>query len=244
MFLEVGTSDFNHLSLADLLKAREQFHVHLMHKANVVGPAVGLYLIRKSEPYPTGEKEKKSMTRKEPRTFENSEVREYSWPCVLVAVSRWMQDIEFGGDAGNLSDFVPKAIYLEDGRSVPVCVVLAPRVESAPPPLALEELAEADGEFSGGIAVTAHVQGAHRVASLGCLVTDGHTLFGLTNRHVCGKPGEKIYALRRGKEVEIGKSSEKQLTRLPFESVYKGWPGRNVFVHLDAGLVELRDRTE
>src|SRR4029453_14334305 len=36
--------DFNMLSLEDLLRARDFFHLHLMHKANVVGPVVGPYL--------------------------------------------------------------------------------------------------------------------------------------------------------------------------------------------------------
>jgi len=42
--------DFNMLSLEDLLRARDFFHLHLMHKANVVGTAVGRYLIRKTDP--------------------------------------------------------------------------------------------------------------------------------------------------------------------------------------------------
>ena len=43
-------------ALAKLLEAREQFHVHLMHKPNVVGTAVGRYLIRKTDPQPPGPK--------------------------------------------------------------------------------------------------------------------------------------------------------------------------------------------
>jgi hypothetical protein len=35
--------------LQDLLRARDQFHPHLMHKANVVGTAVGRYRIRKGD---------------------------------------------------------------------------------------------------------------------------------------------------------------------------------------------------
>ena len=35
--------EFSMLSLRDLLAARDFFHVHLMHKANVVGTAVGRY---------------------------------------------------------------------------------------------------------------------------------------------------------------------------------------------------------
>ena len=45
--------NFHSLSLADLLRARDLYHFHLMNKANVVGTAVGLYLIRATDPRPT-----------------------------------------------------------------------------------------------------------------------------------------------------------------------------------------------
>jgi hypothetical protein len=45
-------NDFVLLTLRDLLSAREQFHLHLMHKPNVVATAVGRYRIRKSDPPP------------------------------------------------------------------------------------------------------------------------------------------------------------------------------------------------
>jgi hypothetical protein len=44
-------NEFSMLNLADLLLARERNHVELMRKDHVVGTAVGLYLIRKSEPW-------------------------------------------------------------------------------------------------------------------------------------------------------------------------------------------------
>jgi hypothetical protein len=132
---------FSDLSLPDLLRARDQFHVHLLHKANVVGTAVGRYLIRKTDPYPArgGERTirpRKGGRPKPPRTLENSEIREYSWPCVLVFVSDWVDATEFGaGGTAEASDFIPKTIYLEDGRSVPICAVLALLSERVPPPI-------------------------------------------------------------------------------------------------------------
>ena len=42
--------DFRSLGVKDLLDARDQFHVHLAHKPNVFSTAVGLYLIRTSDP--------------------------------------------------------------------------------------------------------------------------------------------------------------------------------------------------
>jgi len=38
--------DFNRLSLRDLRAARDQFHLYLIHKPNVVATAVGRYRIR------------------------------------------------------------------------------------------------------------------------------------------------------------------------------------------------------
>src|SRR5262245_43348664 len=88
--------DFNTLSMQDLLRARDQFHPHLMHKANVIGTAVGRYRIRKGDADPsaalamadrsTPERGKEVV--KQPRTLANSEVRPNSWPCILVLVKQ------------------------------------------------------------------------------------------------------------------------------------------------------------
>jgi hypothetical protein len=242
---------FNTLSIADLLHAREQFHPHLMHKAHVIGTAIGRYLIRESDPYPSARDELPRRQRppapprgrKGPRTLENSSVRSYSWPCLLVFVDRWLEEDRFGGSAGLASsDFVPKAIYLEDGRRVPLCVVLAQPVESAPdPPAASRALAFDGASFQGGYPLIVDTQGERRVGSAGCLVTDGHVVYVLTNRHVAGRPGETLYIDVDGREVAIGRASDKRLGRLPFEQVYAPWAGRQVYVNLDVALVELTD---
>ena len=39
-------TNFSILSLKDLIEARDLYHFHLMSKANVVGTAIGLYLMR------------------------------------------------------------------------------------------------------------------------------------------------------------------------------------------------------
>src|SRR5262245_53520168 len=117
----LGTKfNFRSLSVKDLMEARELYHNHLLNKANVVGTAIGLYLIRKDEPYP--EEERKRRRSKRPtkprdlgaRTFENSEVREYSWPCVLALVRNWVKESDFGSRAGKLppDQMVPKTLYM------------------------------------------------------------------------------------------------------------------------------------
>src|SRR5258706_14585808 len=92
-----GTEDFASLSIKDLLEARDLYHWHLSNKANVVGTAVGLYLIRKSDSWPrdhAAADEDSSHHAKGIRTFENSEVRPYSWPAVTVLVRDWIQTME------------------------------------------------------------------------------------------------------------------------------------------------------
>jgi hypothetical protein len=241
---------FNSLSISELLKARDQFHPHLMHKANVIGTAIGRYLIRKTDPYPKHEVNdqenkrnkagsKQKITEKPPRTLENSEVRDYSWPCILVFVSQWEDDSLFNNKDLSMSTYVPKTVYLEDGQSVPICLVLAPPVETAPPPLAAKSLIFPKDYLSGGYPVSVTVQKEERVASLGCLVTDGHTMYALTNRHVTGEPGEKMYSYLAGKKTQIGVSSDKQIVRLPFEKLYDSWPGKKVYVNMDIGLIRI-----
>ena len=73
--LENGPN-FRSLSLRDLLEARDLYHFHLMNKANVVGTAIGLYLIRDDD--------KASG----PRTLANSRVVAKSWRRVFAHLRR------------------------------------------------------------------------------------------------------------------------------------------------------------
>jgi hypothetical protein len=127
--------NFASLSLIDLLSARDLFHVHLMNKQNVVATAVGRYLVRKTDPYP-GEggfkKARNGKKAKGPKRLQECEVRYYSWPAVLVFVSGWIPDKNFGTNGVGSSDYIPPAIYLPDGREVPICVVEAKPVEEVP----------------------------------------------------------------------------------------------------------------
>src|SRR5262249_20260909 len=114
-------NQYSMLDLADLLLARERNHVELMRKQNVIGTAVGLYLIRKDEPW-TKRAAEKNREKRPPRTLGNSEVRDYSWPCILVFVDTWKTDREL-----HWQDRLPDAVYLDEKRKVPVCVVYAPK---------------------------------------------------------------------------------------------------------------------
>jgi hypothetical protein len=88
----------NYRSLSDRLEAREAYQVHLMALENVFATAIGLYRIRDDAPdsrRPTGSDAAKVRGSFEAlRTFANSSVKDWSWPCVLVLVKRWMSPDE------------------------------------------------------------------------------------------------------------------------------------------------------
>jgi hypothetical protein len=235
--------DFSSLSLKDLIEARDLYHFHLMSKANVVGTAIGLYLIRKEEDWPQARGEGVRPRRKLtfPRTFANSEVRDYSWPCILVLVREWIDEEDFG-KKGMPAPWltVPKRLYLPDGRIVPVCIVLAPPVPQPEAP-GREPVAWPKATFGGGLPVYVEVQHETHMATLSCLMSDGHTTYALTARHACGEPGTEVSAMLREGLSRIGVSSDKQITRKLFSEVYPALPLRQTWLGLDVGLVRVEN---
>jgi len=235
--------DFASLSLKDLIEARDLYHFHLMSKANVIGTAVGLYLIRKKEDWPgaVGESVRPKQKLTYARTFGNSQVRDYSWPSIIVLVREWVDEENFGKDGQPAPwDAVPKRLYLPDGRAVPVCVVMAPPVpldETTPPVATFRPSAV----LGGGLPVEVEVQHEPHRATIGCMVSDGHTLYALTARHVCGESGTEIRAGMRTETPVIGVSSDKQLTRKLFSDVYPALPLRQTWLGLDVGLVRIEN---
>jgi hypothetical protein len=239
--------NFQSLSVKDLLEARDLYHYHLMNKANVVGTAIGLYLIRNSDPWPAKSHSDHSHDRSKPReerNLHNSGVRDYSWPCVLVLVKKWVDEDQFKIDGELHPDqMVPKTLCLPDGRMVPVCIVKAETGEDESETL-LSKLQWPRTMIGGGYPLLLRSQREEHIASVGCLVSDGHTVYALTNRHVAGAEGERIYTLIRGREVEIGRASRKQLTRRRFSDVYPEYSGRRTYCNLDIGLIEIYDANQ
>lgn len=224
-------NEFSMLNLADLLLARERNHVELMRKQHVVGTAIGLYLIRKQEPWKPPDPNPAVW---QPRTLGNSEVRDYSWPCILAFVDEWKaeQDLPW-------QDRLPASVYLDERRKVPVCVVWAPKVDT--PEVSIRPVVYPTSTIGGGFPLTVVVQGREHFASIGCLVRDGHTVYALTNRHVTGAEGEPVFARIGGDRLRIGVSSSKQLTRQLFSKIYPGWAGKETYLNLDIGLVRIDD---
>jgi hypothetical protein len=225
-----------------LLDARDAYHVHLAHLANVVATAIGRYRIRKGDwfdqhppnvPVPASYRHPTDA-----RTLSNSVVRPWSWPCVLVFVRDWVDRALFGGGV-EPDQMVPRALYLPDGRVIPTCVVAV--TEQAAPASGAQKLSFPKTLIGGGYLLSSQVQGRTHLGSVGCLVTDGNGIFALTNRHVTGEAGREIDSVLEGEPLRVGVSDAKQVGKMPFSEAYPGWPGTNVQSNLDAGLVRVDD---
>ena len=226
------------LTLKDLLDARDHYHVHLSHLSNVVGTAVGRYLIHEKDWYASHRPSTVRKTSKPtgPKTLFNTVIRDWSWPCVLVLVRKWEQLSAFAKDPDQM---VPRALYLPDGRVVPTCTVLVE--DEGTPSLPDYQISFPNSYLGGGYATIADVQGRQHLGSIGCLVSDGDLIYALTNRHVTGAAGREMYTVFSGKSRRIGVSHSNQIVTRPFADMYKGWSGTNVQLHMDAGLVQIDD---
>ena len=235
-FYEYPENEHDSLSFLDLLEARDAYHVHLMNYPHVVATAIGRYLVRTEDSWPDADFTVKHKGTG-PRTLANSEVRPYSWPAILVFVDEWVDATEFGTDKSHdPSQMVPTTLYLPSGKKVPVCVTLIEKVAQTPP---TREARFPLNNIGGGNPIIADVQGREYFATISCLVSDGHRTYALTNRHVAGDANEVLYSKLGGRKLPIGRSSGRQLTRLLFTDVYRDRPGKDVFINLDAGLIDI-----
>jgi len=224
-----SSNNFQTLSLSDLLEARAQYHVHLTCKANVVGTAVGLFLMRQQN---------ETSADPGPRTFSNSEVRKESWPCVLVMVDKWVDRKDFSQGKHDLHDLVPTTLYMPDGRCVPVCVV---KVDRAAPGQQFETWAPTQASLGSSSRLAVTVQNRTRYATAGCLVTDGRLTYVLTNRHVAGIAGQRIAAVQGGTSKEIGTTVIGSIAKQDFSLTYPLLPSDRALVNIDSGLIEVDD---
>jgi hypothetical protein len=233
--------DFAALSLQDLLAARELYHLHLMDKRNVVATALGYYRIRKVDKWPTPGDPNPDTSKNKiiERTLGNSEVRPYSWPAILVFVEKWENDKELLGKNG--SEIVPKTLYLPDGKAIPVCVIKAEKIGESNDIIDFSSINFPRNVISGGFPLITEVQNEKKIASFGCLVTDGHLTYALTNKHVVGKAGTPIKTILNDEEVIVGKASELQMGRIPFEKVYPTFKGSSLYLNMDVGLIDIND---
>ena len=230
---QTDDNDFAHLSLRDLVQARDLFHAMLLRHPNVVATAIGRYRIRKTDSWPNARKKRHGTG---VRRLDNSEVRPYSWPCILVFVSQWQDPRHF---ATHPEDMVPGSLYTPDGTRVPVCVVEAPKQSVTP--IAAQVVNRPINNIGSGSPLIATVQGQTYLATVGCLVSDGHKVYALTNRHVTGEPGEVVASMLGSHPERVGASSPKFLTRVPLSTLYPNFQVQDTFVNLDIGLVDVDD---
>lgn len=234
----IRRADPRTLSVRDLLEARDQYHVHIANLPTVIGTAIGRYRIRLTDPNYADEHSEQTGKELGARTLANSDFRPWSWPCVLVFVSEWL-------DRTTLSRHpelaVPPVLYLPDGRQVRTCPVLVqPRVANLPP--ADTALYAAD-KFGPNFQVHVADQGATRMGVASAIVEDGACAFALVSRHVTSgtEPGAPVFALPRGKKVGIGHITAHGVESLPLADIYPGFAGRDARLTLDAALVKLDD---
>jgi hypothetical protein len=231
--------DYSSLSAPDLLQARDLYHVHLANLENVVATAIGRYRIRFNDPdyqSPYGNENYEDSTA---RRLDNSGVRKWSWPCVMVFVSNWVPQETISRKPAQL---IPPRLYLPDGRVVPTCVIHAPRQLEGPPPL--QDLAMSPALIGGGYPVLTEDQGQQRVGSVGCLVSDGSYIYALTSRHVVGETGTPAFIFRGGDRHPIATSHGRAEGKLNMQDVYPGWPGIRSLINIDAGLFRVSDISE
>lgn len=224
--------DFEALSLRDLADARDAYHVHLANLTNVVGTALGRYLIRRDDPRFTDPGAGSPSWSKKPRTLANSAITKWSWPCVLVFVREWMVDPP-GVDG--IDQVIPNRLYLPDGRQVPTCVVQTPLAGGTgrQPQLRFGSITKGPG-----LPLFADEQGRRRMGTIGALVTDGSRVYALTSRHVLGPARSMVTVAQQGRTVPIGRVAS-VATRRSLQSLYPGIAATRAELDVDAGLVEL-----
>ncbi|HEY1262632.1 MAG TPA: hypothetical protein VGF06_03860 [Terriglobales bacterium] len=229
--------NYQSLSVADLLDARDAHHVQLLHLENVFATAIGRFRIRFKDPdhiQPSREDRKRHDKNAEARTMYNTIVRPWSWPCVLVFVKRWFKPEEL---RDHMDELVPPFLYLPDGRVVPTCVVEAQLYEG--PAEAVVGVEAQSPVFGSGQPIITRVQGEEHVGTVACMVSDGEKYYALTNQHVAGAKGTEVFAYVEGELVRIGVSAGIEQKRRPFDQIYPGFAGRFTLSNLDLGLVEL-----
>lgn len=228
----VRSVNFEALSLQDLADARDAYHVHLANLSNVVGTALGRYLIRRDDPRFTNPDAAKPSWSKKPKTFANCGITKWSWPCVLVFVREWMVDPPTGNEVDQV---IPRRLYLPDGRQVPTCVVHTPLAHGND---LLPEMRFGSITNGPGLPLFTEEQGRRRMGTIGALVTDGSRVYALTSRHVLGPARSTVTVAQRGRTLPIGHVAT-VAARRSLQSLYPGIAATRAELDIDAGLVEL-----
>jgi hypothetical protein len=176
--------DFFSLSLTDLIEAREAYHVHLDSMEHIVATAIGRFRIRKTDSDFKSPGKVEGYGKGGPRTFANSEILDWSWPCVLVLSDHWFTPQEM---CDHPYYAVPPYLFMPDGRVIPTCLIyLEPSPQQAP---GIEQISFPSKTLGGGYTCFTESQQVQRAGTIGCLAKKEGALYALTCAHVAGAPG-------------------------------------------------------
>ena len=225
--------DFSAISLRDLLDARDHYAVHLANLPNVLGTAVGRYRVRRKDNRSAEQVKRTAATGLGPKTLDNSEIKSWSWPSVLVFVSEWLEPEVF---AKRPECAVPPLLYMPDGRIVRTCVILVQRRDRNLPSRGL--LMNPSSVWGSGSQIHTQSQGTSRLGVASCIVSDGTLTYALASGHVIGSDAGKVYGLQGGKQVLLGEAA-RCAKETPLVDLYPGFAGKRTMVTLDAGLVRV-----
>ncbi len=232
--------DFASLGLIDLVQARDLYHVQLANLPNVIGTAVGRYLIRCDDPL-LKNPAAPPMQHKPPRYIDNVAIASWSWPAVLVFVEKWQETGDF---QKNPQDYIPPRLFLPDGRAVPTCVVTAPALPRSE--RSIEQPGFATEQIAAGNAILRDAQEQERVGTVSCLVTDGADVYALTSGHVIGSDqDEELYGFDDvGHRQAVAHATTAMRRNIAFSDAYPEWPGIRTFLNADVGIARVTDVAE
>jgi hypothetical protein len=228
--------DFASLGLLDLVQARDLYHAQLANLPNVIGTAIGRYLIRADDPR-VDDPRAPAPKGKLPRSIDNVKITNWSWPAVLVFVDRWQDTGDF---RDNPQGYVPPRLYMPDGRAVPTCVVAAPPLSRAE--RTIEQPRFADDKMAPGTALLRDAQQEERIGTIACLVTDGTDIYALTSGHVIGDEHEDLFGFdEAGHRKQVALSAAVVRRCVAFSEAYQDWPGIRSFINADVGIAKVTD---
>lgn len=236
--------DYSSLSVYDLLLARDARHAQYARNPNVIGTAIGRYLIRKGEEHVRVGRDADVATIEQirakgaSRTAATASVTRDSWPCVLVFVRKLLPP-----DQVHPSDYIEPFIVIETDRPprvivAPVCIVESPLEPAAARAFDVQTMPPSP--VGGGYPIFTNVQGRRHTGTIACIVTDGRSRYALTNRHVAGPTGTEVYPSTSFRSTRLGITSE-SIGRLPFNAVWPMLPLSRSTSPVDAALLELDD---
>ncbi len=231
--------DFASLSLIDLLQVRDQYHLQLANLPNVIGTAVGRYLIRGDDPrVQDAAAPAPKENQKGPRTIDNVSIVNWSWPAVLVFVERWQ---ETGAFQKKPEDYIPPRLFMPDGRVAPTCVVAAPTLSRAE--RSVEQPRFSSGQIGVGHAIMRDAQEQERIGTVGSLVSDGADIYALTSGHVIGnEEDEELFGFDEVGNRTLVASGTSAIRRcVPFSEAYPEWPGVRTYLNADVGMARVTD---